>query len=166
MVGGDRLLLEEPGGIDDSRCLRDEVGVVDAEGCGGDAAAVDLQSLAPDAPPITTLLIPFDAIAPHAVPERWRSASRGRLRHVVATLDGSWPEVPLAALSGVLSVPWPHQLVPALALRLGRGVRTLVADDVGLGNTLAAGLAIAELARRNLAARGRVLTPAGLRDQW
>jgi superfamily II DNA or RNA helicase len=133
---------------------------------GRDATAVDLQSLAADAPPIATLLAPFDAIVPDREPCRWRSASRGRLRQVVAALDGAWPEVPLAALSAVIGVPWPHQLVPALAFALGRGVRTLVADDVGLGKTLAAGLAIAELARRNLATRVLVLTPAGLRDQW
>jgi hypothetical protein len=42
VVGGDGLLLEEPGRIDDSGRLRDEVGLVDAEGRGREAAAVEV----------------------------------------------------------------------------------------------------------------------------
>src|SRR5688572_7355214 len=42
VIRDDRLLLEEPGGIDDSGRLRDEVGLVDAEGGGGEAAAVEV----------------------------------------------------------------------------------------------------------------------------
>ena len=60
----------------------------------------------------------------------------------------------------------PYQLVPALAgLRQPR-VRLLVADDVGLGKTIEAGLILLELARRGRANRVLIACPAGLQDQW
>jgi superfamily II DNA or RNA helicase len=133
---------------------------------GAGALAADVQPVASDGPAISTFLLPFDRISVRAATVSWRPASRQRVRHVIAALDGGWPEMPLASLSMATIEPWAHQLVPALALTEGRGVRVLVADDVGLGKTMAAGLAIAELAARALAARVLVLTPAGLRDQW
>jgi superfamily II DNA or RNA helicase len=42
----------------------------------------------------------------------------------------------------------------------------LLADDVGLGKTVQAGLIVAELRARGVADRVLVITPAGLRDQW
>lgn len=60
----------------------------------------------------------------------------------------------------------PYQLVPVLAgLRQPR-VRLLVADDVGLGKTIEAGLVLLELARRGRANRVLIACPAGLQDQW
>lgn len=60
----------------------------------------------------------------------------------------------------------PHQLEPALAVIRGLGARVLLADDVGLGKTIQAGLIISELETRGLAERVLILTPAGLREQW
>jgi superfamily II DNA or RNA helicase len=60
----------------------------------------------------------------------------------------------------------PHQLEPALALVRGSGSRVLVADDVGLGKTIQAGLILAELRALGAADRALVLSPAGLREQW
>ena len=60
----------------------------------------------------------------------------------------------------------PYQLVPVLAgLRQPR-VRLLVADDVGLGKTIEAGLILLELARRGRASRVLIACPAGLQEQW
>ena len=61
---------------------------------------------------------------------------------------------------------FPHQLEPALAVLRGLGSRALLADDVGLGKTLQAGLVIAELLARGSAERILILTPAGVREQW
>jgi superfamily II DNA or RNA helicase len=133
---------------------------------GRDVAAVDVEARTTDAPGVSTILAPFDRLTPCPRPTVWRRGSRQRLRHVIGALDGAWPEMPLASLTTVASAPWPHQLVPALAMTCGRGVRVLIADEVGLGKTLAAGIAIMELAARSLAPRVLVLTPAGLRDQW
>jgi superfamily II DNA or RNA helicase len=59
----------------------------------------------------------------------------------------------------------PHQLEPALAI-LDGARRVLIADDVGLGKTIQAGLISAELQRRYAAARVLVIAPASLHAQW
>ena len=59
-----------------------------------------------------------------------------------------------------------YQLVPLLkALRMPR-VSLLLADDVGLGKTVEAGLILTELLLRRRIQRVLVLTPASLRRQW
>jgi superfamily II DNA or RNA helicase len=58
-----------------------------------------------------------------------------------------------------------YQLEPALALASGVR-RLLVADEVGLGKTIQAGLAMAELLRREPGARILTLVPASIVDQW
>jgi superfamily II DNA or RNA helicase len=60
----------------------------------------------------------------------------------------------------------PYQFEPALALLHGRGSRVLIADDVGLGKTVQAMLAVSELRVRGAASRVLVICPAGLREQW
>ena len=44
--------------------------------------------------------------------------------------------------------------------------RAILADEVGLGKTIEAGLVLSELRLRGLAERALVLTPAGLVEQW
>jgi hypothetical protein len=59
-----------------------------------------------------------------------------------------------------------YQLVPLLkALRMPR-VNLLIADDVGLGKTVEAGLILSELLLRRRIERVLILTPASLRLQW
>ena len=59
-----------------------------------------------------------------------------------------------------------YQLVPLLkALRMPR-VNLLIADDVGLGKTIEAGLILTELLLRRRIQRVLILTPASLRLQW
>ena len=59
-----------------------------------------------------------------------------------------------------------YQLVPLLkALRMPR-VNLLIADDVGLGKTVEAGLILSELLIRRRIQRVLILTPASLRLQW
>jgi len=60
----------------------------------------------------------------------------------------------------------PHQLEPALAVTRGLATRILLADEVGLGKTIQAGIICAELLHRGACDRILILTPAGLRDQW
>ena len=59
-----------------------------------------------------------------------------------------------------------YQLEPALAVLRGQASRLLLADEVGLGKTIQAGLVLKELLVRGHADRTLILTPAGLRDQW
>jgi superfamily II DNA or RNA helicase len=73
--------------------------------------------------------------------------------------------VPTAPVFGAVSVD-DFQLVPlARAMRMPR-VSLLLADDVGLGKTIEAGLILAELIRKRRIRRVLIITPASLRTQW
>src|SRR5207245_4466117 len=62
--------------------------------------------------------------------------------------------------------PRPYQFVPLLmALKLDP-VRLLIADDVGIGKTIEAGLIARELLDRGDASRLAVLCPPHLAEQW
>lgn len=62
--------------------------------------------------------------------------------------------------------PRPYQLVPLLmALKLDP-VRLLIADDVGIGKTIEAGLIIRELIDRGEVRRFAVLSPPQIAEQW
>jgi hypothetical protein len=52
-----------------------------------------------------------------------------------------------------------------MALNVPR-VRLLIADDVGLGKTVEAGLVVTELLSRQMARNVLVVCPANLREQW
>ena len=73
---------------------------------------------------------------------------------------------PLAApLHGAVQAE-DYQLVPlAKALRMPR-ISLFIADDVGLGKTIEAGLILAELILRRRVRRILILCPASLRGQW
>ncbi len=59
-----------------------------------------------------------------------------------------------------------YQLAPTLRLLAKPRASLLVADDVGLGKTIEAGLAMLELMARGRADRILIVTPPGLMDQW
>lgn len=68
---------------------------------------------------------------------------------------------------GRLSVrPRPYQLVPLLMALRQETVRLLIADDVGIGKTIEAGLIVRELLDRGEVKRLAVLCPPQLCDQW
>ena len=131
----------------------------------------ELVTLAGVSPPYIGIerrfLTPFDIIEPvdwRSPPrvvraERWRNACR----HLLA--DNRPPGGLEAALHARIDL-LPHQLEPALAILRGLGSRVLLADEVGLGKTIQAGLVCAELLIRSAIDRVLVLTPAGLRGQW
>jgi ERCC4-related helicase len=114
-----------------------------------------------------TILLPFDRprLLPSSSstevmrPRRWL----GVLRQ--AALDAR----PFGGLSAAASSTidlLPYQLEPALAM-LGNGcARIMIADAVGLGKTIQAGLILGELAAARESFRALVVTPAGLREQW
>lgn len=114
-----------------------------------------------------TLLAPFDRpsrIAPRTRPQR---VSRRRLLAAIAgaaAAHAPWGGC-RAAVEARIDL-YPYQLEPALAVLRGLATRVLLADEVGLGKTVQAGLILGELVRRGDVARALVLTPAGLRQQW
>ncbi|GIW45682.1 MAG: helicase [Candidatus Binatia bacterium] len=59
-----------------------------------------------------------------------------------------------------------YQLAPALRILAKPQPRLLVADDVGLGKTIEAGLAMLELMARGRVRRVLIVTPPGLMEQW
>ena len=70
------------------------------------------------------------------------------------------------SLPSLRFTPFDYQLQAARsALRRMRG-RAILADEVGLGKTIEAGLILTELRLRGLADRTLVITPAGLVTQW
>jgi len=113
------------------------------------------------------VLVPFDVIEPAGVPSAprfvrgatWRRACR-------ALVAADTPPGSLTAARAARIDLLPHQLEPALAIVRGLATRVLLADEVGLGKTIQAGLVAAELLARGSIERVLVLTPAGLRDQW
>lgn len=73
---------------------------------------------------------------------------------------------PFRSFGNIAVEPRGYQLVPLLmALRLTT-VRLLIADDVGIGKTIEAGLIARELMDRGEIARLAVLCPPHLVDQW
>jgi superfamily II DNA or RNA helicase len=62
--------------------------------------------------------------------------------------------------------PRPYQLVPLLMALKINPVRLLIADDVGVGKTIEAGLIVRELLDRGMAQRLAVICPPHLVDQW
>ena len=74
---------------------------------------------------------------------------------------------PLLSLQRSSVIPTHYQLVPVvMALNKSERVRMLIADDVGLGKTIEAGLIATELMARNLVSRVLVICPKNLCEQW
>ena len=63
-------------------------------------------------------------------------------------------------------IPLPHQIHALTRAMSGDRVRYLLADEVGLGKTIEAGLIIRELKLRGLVRRVLVVAPKGLVTQW
>jgi superfamily II DNA or RNA helicase len=113
------------------------------------------------------VLAAFETIEPIQRPVRLRRVGARRWRRSCRALlgrSGGWSSVHTAEPAGIEILP--HQLEPSLAILRGLGCRALLADDVGLGKTIQAGLIVSELLARGAAERVLLLTPAGLRDQW
>jgi superfamily II DNA or RNA helicase len=114
-------------------------------------------------------LLPFETVdsaaPPSAAPrfvtmDRWRRAARS----VLAGAMPRWTSLRTAAQANLTVLPF--QLEPALAVTRGDACRVLIADEVGLGKTIQAGLIVAETLARTPDARVLIVAPAGLREQW
>jgi superfamily II DNA or RNA helicase len=113
------------------------------------------------------LLVPFDRPTPLNVPVRLRVTTRARWMRAFRALElSATPFGQLRAPGSASLEVYAYQLEPALAAVQGLSSRILIADEVGLGKTVQAGLILAELRSRGWADRTLILTPAGLRDQW
>ena len=149
--------------------IRAERWVVQQQSVVGDAEAVDVRGAdATNGGQRVRFLLPYEPIErlvtprePKIVrPTEWRRIARGALSAATAS-----PDSLRAAARARLDV-MPYQLEPALAVTAGRGCRLLIADAVGLGKTIQAGLVVAESLERNPAGHVLVVCPASLRAQW
>jgi superfamily II DNA or RNA helicase len=113
----------------------------------------------------STLIAPFDTIAPVAVKKPLRRKRDLTLRAALTAIASARPARGLWTAAAAKVDLLAYQLEPALAV-LGGATRVLLADGVGLGKTIQAGLILCELRARGLVDRALILTPAGLRDGW
>jgi superfamily II DNA or RNA helicase len=114
-----------------------------------------------------TLLHPFDRPTKQKLQHRVHVLTRRRWGHLLQSrLRDCRGLGHLRAAAPAAIDLLPFQLEPALAVVRGLASRLLLADEVGLGKTIQAGLVLAELQQRGWCDRALILTPAGLRDQW
>ena len=140
--------------------------ILDRAEAGADCEALHLVREASPGAKIT-LLSPFDRFAALHERRTARVVSPRRCYHVIRQIAASCdPAGALKSLASARIDLLPHQLEPALAVFAHGATRMLIADGVGLGKTVQAGLIAAECLRRSPSARSLILVPAGLRDQW
>jgi superfamily II DNA or RNA helicase len=113
------------------------------------------------------LLAPFDRPVPFAPPGRFTLVSRRAwMAAFRAAVLGQREPGSLCAAARANVDLHPYQLEPALAVVRHGARRLLLADAVGLGKTIEAGVVLAELRARSALDRVLVLAPPGLCDQW
>jgi superfamily II DNA or RNA helicase len=94
--------------------------------------------------------------------------SSGHIAYVAAAArvaDALTQDVLLAPIESTV-IPLPHQIRALTRAVEHDRVRYLLADEVGLGKTIEAGLILRELKLRGLARRILVIAPKGLATQW
>ena len=110
------------------------------------------------------IIEPFDRPRVRHVRLR-RRRRRAVLRAALNAITNARPPVGLWTAADAAIDLLPYQLEPALAVLSG-ATRVLLADAVGLGKTIEAGLILAELRARGWVERALILCPAGLRATW
>ena len=134
------------------------ISIIDVDGCDATNHGVRAR-----------FLLPFEIVDPASPPsaaprfvtlERWKRAARS----VLADAVPEWTSLRAAARANLTVLPF--QLEPAIAITRGDACRVLIADEVGLGKTIQAGLIVAETVARTPESRVLIVAPAGLRDQW
>lgn len=94
--------------------------------------------------------------------------SGDRLRYLVAAAKVAHAlneDILLAPMEASV-IPLPHQIQALTRAISGDRVRYLLADEVGLGKTIEAGLILRELKLRGLVKRILIVAPKGLVSQW
>jgi superfamily II DNA or RNA helicase len=111
------------------------------------------------------LVEPFDRPRPIAALRLRKRSRRSAIASALAAIAAARPQRGLWTAAGATIELLPYQLEPALAV-LGGATRVLLADAVGLGKTIQAGLILSELRERGWVERALIVCPAGLRDAW
>lgn len=117
------------------------------------------ESLFLDINDLTVVKTPLEKLHDREFDEPWRFFLKQRAAHLlVCNRDGQ--------LSNARTDLLPHQITIAHMVVSNPRRRFLIADEVGLGKTIEAGMIIYALQQKGLANRVLVITPAGLTLQW
>src|SRR6266702_1448671 len=119
---------------------------------------------------VTGIYVPLERVEPASFdlpdPARLGDDRSCRLLRDAVRLGFRSSAGPFRSFARIAVDPRPYQLVPLLmALKLDP-VRLLIADDVGIGKTIEAGLIARELIDRGEVSRMAVLCPPQLAEQW
>jgi ATP-dependent helicase HepA len=99
--------------------------------------------------------------------EPWGALSFGAREELLAWRDAAWSASGgVIGLAGARVRPLPHQLITARRVLADRQVRFLLADEVGLGKTIEAGLIMQSLLAMRPDLRVLVVVPGALISQW
>ena len=150
------------------------VNLVSVEYVDGDGQPEDrvLWEIEPGARVVPPAALPnVDSDAPMNKSEFDAMVRAARWSAISPYMDPDGPQGPLtrfpisAPLHGAIQ-PEDYQLMPLLKAMLMPRIALLIADDVGLGKTVEAGLILAELIIRRRLRRVLIITPASLKAQW
>jgi superfamily II DNA or RNA helicase len=108
---------------------------------------------------------PFDRPRPIATAALTCRPRRVVVRRALAAIHAARPAGRLWTAAGSRIDLHAYQFEPALAA-IGGATRLLIADAVGLGKTIEAGLLLSELHQRGWIERALIVCPAGLREIW
>jgi superfamily II DNA or RNA helicase len=132
-----------------------------------DCTAVRLSGGGTDGAERRTFLLPFDRVQPcETSPLIHVGGRRHWAHHVAQAFTSTHPFGGLRWAAAAAIDLLPYQLEPALAMLRHARLRILIADEVGLGKTIQAGIVLNELAQQDSGFRAIVVCPAGLREQW
>ena len=96
----------------------------------------------------------------------WDNAQAFGLRLQAMFLRHAQRFDPKAGLTNARIEPKPHQVSIVRTVVQKRQARMILADEVGLGKTIEAGLILKELRARGLVERALIMCPASLQMQW
>ena len=103
--------------------------------------------------------IPVDKASPLLREEVIYRAAAGKVLEIIS-------KQPILSPISAKIIPLPHQIHALTRALQNEKIRVLLADEVGLGKTIEAGLIIKELKIRNRIKRVLIIAPKGLVGQW
>lgn len=109
---------------------------------------------------------PVAGVGDRLAARQFDTPSRFDLLQTAAKLDLAYRFDRFVSLEGNRIDVAPHQVEAAHEILTSHDHRYLIADEVGLGKTIEAGIVIEELLARGRAERVLVVTPASLQTQW
>ncbi len=135
-----------------------------------DTMILSLRPLSGSDTDITRIFLPLETVEPATFdppdPSKPGNRSAVRLLQQALMLKLRAGAGPFRSFGNIAVEPRAYQLVPLLLALKQPVIRLLIADDVGIGKTIEAGLVLRELLDRGEIDSAAVLCPPHLCDQW